>query len=105
MWPLAKPQMETNMQQRTATFTRTPEAVGTKPRELLNPHQATREPTLLLLAAMEGSKRVVVHRLLAEAEVEVVGNRGRRVLVVRRAAVAAAGGAVEGDGADEVIGC
>src|SRR5260370_39395283 len=82
--------MATSMRRRTAMCTRTRGAVGTKPRDLLNPPQATRGPTLLLLAAMEGRKRVVAHRRLAEAAVEVVGNPGRRVLVVRQAAGAVA---------------
>ena len=98
--------MATSTQRQTATFTRTPGVAGTKPRELLNPPQATREPTLLLLAAMEGRKRAAGHRLLAEAVVAVVGNHGRRVLVVRQAAVVAVAGAVAGKAnavtADEV---
>src|SRR6266581_4493825 len=81
--------MATSTQRQTATFTRTPGVAGTKPRELLNPPQATREPTLLLLAAMEDRKGLAGHRHMAEAA--VVGNHGRRALVVRQAAVVAAG--------------
>jgi len=77
--------------------TRTPGAVGTKPRAPAITPQATRGPTLLLLAAMEGRKRAAVHPLLAEAEAEAVGNPGRRVPVVRQAAAAVAAGEVAGE--------
>ena len=52
-----KPQMATSMRRRTGMSTRTPGAVGTRPRGLLTTPRATQEPTLLLLAAMEGRKR------------------------------------------------
>jgi hypothetical protein len=67
----------------TATSTKTLEAVGIKPRELLNPPQATREPTLQLLAAMAGRKGAVRLQLLVE--VEVVGNPDKRALAVQPA--------------------
>ena len=93
--PRAKPQTATSMPRQTAMSTRTPGAVGTRPRVPLTA-QATQEPTLLLLAAMEGRKRAAGHRPLAEAA-EAVGNPGRRVLVVRQAAVVAAAGADAGE--------
>src|SRR5260370_25147626 len=102
-----KLQMATSMRRRTGMSTRTPGAVGTKPRELPNPPQATqahrattnrppatRGPTLLLLEVMGGRKRAAGHRPSEEAAVAVGGNPGRRVLVVRQAEAAAAAGAV-----------
>lgn len=62
--------------------TRTRGAAGIRPRALAITPQATRGPTLLLLAAMEVRRRAVDHRLLAE----VVGSPNRRVPVVRQAA-------------------
>ena len=97
--PRHKPQMGTSTRRQMAMSTRTPGAVGIKPRELRNPPQATPQPlnppqatqvrrqaTLRLLAAMEGRKRAAGRRPLAAAGAEVAGNRGRRALVVRRAA-------------------
>ncbi|HTF61756.1 MAG TPA: hypothetical protein VK638_03490, partial [Edaphobacter sp.] len=98
----AKQQVGTSTRRQTAMSTRTPGAVGIKLTELLNPPQATQGPTLPLLAAMQGRKEVAGPLPLAEA----VGNPGRRVLVVRTAAVAVVVGEVAGEGngagADEV---
>jgi hypothetical protein len=91
-----KPQMATSMRRRMEMSTRTREAVGTRHRVLLNPPQAIPAQTRLQLKAMEHSQGVLSRRHLAEAEEVVVGNPGRPALVVRRAAVAAAAGAVAG---------
>src|SRR5208283_364430 len=80
--PRDKPQMETSMRRQTATSTRTRGVVGIKPKARAITPQATRGPTLRPLVAMEG-RRAADHRPSAEA----VGNRGRRVVVVRQAAV------------------
>src|SRR5271165_2322753 len=80
--PRDRPQMETSMRQPTATSTRTRGAVGIKPRALLITLPTIQVPTLRPLVAMEG-RRAADHRRSAEA----VGNRGRRVVVVRQAAV------------------
>src|SRR5271165_308254 len=90
-----KPPVEPSMRRQTAMSTRTRGAVGIKPKARAITPQATRGPTLLPLAAMEGRRRVADHRPLAEAVVEVVGNPGRRVLVVPQAAVEVAGEASE----------
>src|SRR5208337_949398 len=93
-----KPQLEPSMRQQTAMSTRTRGAVGIKPRARAITPQATRGPTLLPLAAMEGRRRAADHRPLAEAG----GNRGRRVLVVRQAAVGEVAGEANGAAANEV---
>src|ERR1700722_14619867 len=90
--------MATSMRRRTAMSTRTPGAVGTKPKGRLNP-QATREPTPLLLTGMESRQRAAGRRPLA-AVAAAVGNPGRIVLVVRQAAVVVAGGVVVGRARD-----
>src|SRR4051812_33262415 len=72
----AKPQTATSMRGQTAMFTRTPGAVGTKPREAV------------LLRVAGGRKRAAGHRPLAEA----AGNPGPRVLAVRQASVVVAAG-------------
>ena len=92
--------MAINMPRRTAMSTRTQGVVGIKPRARPTTPRATREPTLLLLAAMEARKRAAGHRLLVEAA--AVGNPGRTVLVVRKAAVVAAAGVVADEVNDEV---
>jgi hypothetical protein len=86
------------MRQQTAMSTKTRGAAGIKLRALAIAPQATREPILLLLAAMADRKRAADRRPLAE--VEAVGNPGRRALVVRRAAVAGGEVAGEANGAD-----
>src|SRR5947209_4167606 len=78
MLPQAKRQTATSMRGQTAMSTRTPGAVGTKPKE----------PALLLRVAGEDSKRAAAHQPLAGA----VGNPEPRVLVVRQASVAGAAG-------------
>ncbi len=110
--PSDKPQTATNTPQPTATSTRTPAAAGTRPREHLNPPQATPAPTLLLLnphqatparrqatplrlKAMEGRKEAVAHQPLVEAE--AAGNLARRVLAVQPAAAVVAAGEVAGE--------
>src|SRR5271165_6430613 len=79
--PRGKRQMATSMRPPTVMSTRTPGAVGRKPR-VRNPAQVTRA----LLVDTEGRKRAAGHLPLAEA----VGNPSRRVLVVRQAAVVVA---------------
>src|SRR5271165_3540303 len=81
--PRDRPQMETSMRRLTATSTRTRAAAGIKPRALLITPPTIQVPTPRRLAAMEG-RRAADHRPSAEA----VGNRGRRVVVVRQAAEA-----------------
>src|SRR5450759_1226436 len=92
----ARQPMATSMRRQTGMSTRTPEAVGIRPKALVITPRVTREPTLLLLGAMGGSKRAAGHRPLAEAE--AVGNPGRRALVVRQAE--AGEGAGEGNSID-----
>jgi hypothetical protein len=87
--------MAISMPPQTATSTRILEAAGIKPRELPNPPQAIREPTLLLLMVMEGRRRAADPLPLVAVE-EAVGNQGRKVHVVPQAAAVAVVGAVVG---------
>src|SRR4029077_13597103 len=70
---LARPPVATSMLRRTEMFTKTPEAVGSKPRARV----------LLRLTAMDSRKRVAGRPLLA-AEAED-GSPGQRALVAQRA--------------------
>jgi hypothetical protein len=96
--PWARLQMATSMRPQTAMLTRTPGAVGSKLRELRGPLQVTREPIPRLQRDGDSRREAAGHPLSAEAG-EAVGNPGRRALVVRQAAVVAAGGAVAGKAA------